>query len=66
MKTIEISVLINNTLFQGDIRNFEVVEASGWDDGRPQGHGATQADAIADFIESWLLKFDEEIQTVIV
>ena len=47
-------------------QNYTVTEADGWDLGRPIGNGATLEDSMNDFKSSWMLKFDEEIDVLII
>ncbi len=54
----EIDVMITRT---GPM-NFRIVESQGWDLGAAIGDGYTVREAIKDFIEDWLLKFDEYIK----
>lgn len=60
MKTIEVTIEKNPSQITGDIQNFKVVPRT-WDLGDPIGYGSTRENAIQDFIESWLLKYDEDI-----
>jgi hypothetical protein len=61
MKTIKVKITADDTLYKGDMFNYMVTEADG-DLGRPIGVGATKKEAVESFIESWLLKYDEEIE----
>lgn len=60
MKTVKVSIDILPIIFNGDRLNY-TVSPDEYDLGDPIGHGATQAKALLDFIESWMLRYDEEI-----
>lgn len=60
MKNIEVTIEKNPSQITGDIQNFTVIPKD-FEPGVPTGHGSTKLQAIADFIETWMLKYDEDI-----
>ena len=65
MTTTNISVQINSVQVTNCPANFLVSETE-YDLGRPTGNGSTLERAIEDFKESWMMKFDEEINVNII
>lgn len=65
MKTIEVLVIENPTQVTNDPQNFVVTEKE-YDEGSVVGTGSTQAKAIEDFEDNWMLRHGEEIETKIV
>ena len=63
--TIEVTIETNPFQVTNDIQNFKV-EPVEFDFKMPTGYGSTREGAIQDFIESWMLKYDEEVELTII
>lgn len=63
--TMEVQVIINPMQVTSCPQNYLVCEADGFDLGAITGCGATMEQALADFIENWLLRYDELISLTI-
>jgi hypothetical protein len=66
MTELKVKVEKNQAQVTGDIQNFQVVEADGWDLGAPIGNGATLELAIQDFECSYQCKYDQKVKAIIV
>jgi hypothetical protein len=64
-QSIEVTVERNPMQVTSCPSNFTVVEADGFDLGAVISTGRTEEEALKNFIESWCLKYDEEVSLTI-
>jgi hypothetical protein len=63
---VEVIVEKNRQQVTGSNGNFCILQAEGYEGGCALGFGATQEKAIADFIDDWSVKHDEEISVKVI